>query len=401
MRLKRQITCFGLLLALLGSGPAIFGQEESDAAAAPTDDGSSKIPFALFVEMATGGSAADDLSTSLVTSVRNVSDSLLSLDDFAYAKAGIGWKLQHGKGDFRLTFHGYREDNYLFSADGYAGALDPRFVETQPRFNDNPLWWSVRIENGQMQSERTPPGWQGDLNSNEAFDIAEVEYPLGADLQMSKSVTDDLQNRTQFVDLMYGRTFGTRTFGARWWSGLRYFVYEGNVPVGAWLYMEEPGVGFTDGFFARLLQFSQQTKGWGPTGILEGNYKMADERIFFYLRGQIAFMMLNLDIDSGPFLTYVWDSANAVYVPVDARLQESRNKSTWQDMLEAGMRLELKNGVQLEIAYNITGLLDVVLLPTDLKIPANQLQVPFGSSALYNTQDIVLDGWRAGFAFQF
>jgi hypothetical protein len=149
------------------------------------------------------------------------------------------------------------------------------------------------------------------------------------------------------------------------------------------------------------MQLSQETKGFGPTGVLEADFKMFDERLEFYLQGQIAFMMLDLEMDSGPFLTYVTETTNLVTVPVDGYLRETRNKSTWQDAAEVGVRVHLKNGLQLEVAYNITGLLDVVLLPTDIQIPSNLLEAPQGSSALYNTQDYVLDGWRAGFAFQF
>jgi len=405
MRLKRQITCLGLLLALLGSGPVLFGQEEPAAAPAAADEDRNKRPFALYVEAATGGFAADRLSTDLATTSTHVSDGQLLLDDIAYAKAAIGWKLQHGKGDFRINFNGYREDNYLFSADGLAAVIDPATgTPAQTSVLDNLLWWSVDVQNGHLLSERTPPWWVAaldDANVNGAVDGNEVRYPLGADLRLSKDVTDDLQNRIQFVDLLFGRTFGGRTFNARWWGGMRYFTYEGNIPAAAWLGGGEPGAGFTDGFLVRLLQLSQETTGFGPTGILEADFKILDERLVFYLQGQIAFMMLNLEMDSGPFLTYVTDTTNLVTVPVDGYLRETRNKSTWQDAAEIGVRVHLKNGLQLEVAYNITGLLDVVLLPTDIQIPSNLLEASQGSFALYNTQDYVLDGWRAGFAFQF
>jgi hypothetical protein len=405
MRLKRQITSMGLLLALLGSGPAIFGQEDPAAAPAAADEGGDKRPFALYVEAATGGFSADTLSTDLATLSTHVSEGRLMFDDIAYAKAAVGWKLQHGRGDFRINFNGYREDNYLFSAYGLAAVLDPAAgTPAQTSVLDNLLWWTLQIENGHLESERTPPWWVAsldDANVNGAVDGSEVRYPLGADIQLSKDVADDLQNRIQFVDLLFGRTFGSRTFSARWWGGMRYFVYEGNIPAAAWLGGGEPGAGFTDGFLVRLMQLSQETKGFGPTGILEADFKMLDERLVFYLQGQIALMMLDLEMDSGPFLTYVTETTNLVTVPVDGYLRETRNKSTWQDAAEVGVRVHLKNGLQLEVAYNITGLLDVVLHPTEIQIPSNLLEAPQGSSALYNTQDFVLDGWRAGFAFQF
>jgi hypothetical protein len=405
MRLKRQITTLGLLLALLVSGPAIFGQEEPAVTPEPADEGGEKRPFALYVEAATGGFSTEDLNTSLATASTHLSDATLSIDDVAYARAAIGWKLQHGRGDFRLNFNGFREDNYLFSAEGRASVLDPAAgTPAQTSVLDPLLWWTVNIENGHMVTERTPPWWVAaldDANVNGAVDLEEVRYPLGVDLMAEKDVVDDLQNRTQFVDLLYGRTFGTRTWGARWWGGLRYFVYEGNIPVAAWLALSEPGAGFTDGSLIRLLQFSQKTSGWGPTGIMEADFKLFEERLVLYAQGQIAFMLLDLEMDSGPFVTYVTDTTNLVTVPVEGYLREVRAKSTWQNSIELGVRVHLKNGLQLEAAYNVTGLLDTVLLPTDIQIPTNLLEAPQGTSALYNTQDYILDGWRAGIAFQF
>jgi hypothetical protein len=142
----------------------------------------------------------------------------------------------------------------------------------------------------------------------------------------------------------------------------------------------------------------------GPTGILEADFNFFDQRLQLYLLGQVAFMMTSLSTDSGLFATLLSTStsgAGTVLVPVDGRLSESRDKSTWQNAAEVGARFKLKNGLQFELAYNATGLLDVILLPNQIQIPEKIVEAPQGSSGQYKSQDYVLDGWRFGVAFQF
>lgn len=411
MRLKRQFTCLSVLLALLIIGPGVLGQDEPTT----TGEDGKKLPFALYVEVASGLASARDLSTTTSTATSLVSNNWLSLDEWTYARAGVGWKLPYGKGDVRIVFNGFRENNYTFTALGReARAIDPNSADTDSdglgeepvsAFVSAPLaWWSVEIENGRMVTERTPPFWDAvvdDANVNEAVDPGEERYLLGTDLEFSRAITDDLQNHTQFIDLLYGRSFGTRRFGARWWGGLRYFAYDGNLPAGAWLGGSEAGEGFTDGSLIPLLNFAQQTSGLGATGILEMDFKFFEERFVMYLQGQIAFMLMSLEMDTGPFWVVVIDQESSIPTPAQSRLIESRNKTTWQNAAEAGVRFSLKNGLRFEAAYSRIGLLDILLMPTDLQIPSNPQTAWQGTAALYNTKDHVFDSWRVGIAYQF
>jgi hypothetical protein len=70
-------------------------------------------------------------------------------------------------------------------------------------------------------------------------------------------------------------------------------------------------------------------------------------------------------------------------------------------MGEFGVRYKLTNGVTFEAAYNISGFLDVVLAPPQIQIPTSPIEAPQGTSAIYNTQDIVTDGATFGVSFQF
>jgi hypothetical protein len=69
--------------------------------------------------------------------------------------------------------------------------------------------------------------------------------------------------------------------------------------------------------------------------------------------------------------------------------------------LDAGARFNLKMGLTLELAYFKSGFLDAVLTPTEVRIPQSAQELAQGSSAIYASQDLVLDGWRASVSFQF
>ena len=71
------------------------------------------------------------------------------------------------------------------------------------------------------------------------MDAEEVRYPTDEECEadpslgcrdIQKNVSDNLQNRFQNWDLLYGRVWGTRKFEGRWFAGLRYMTYEGNLP---------------------------------------------------------------------------------------------------------------------------------------------------------------------------
>jgi len=411
MRLNGLLAVSALLLALLALGTSATAQDEPVAPAEPTggeeeQQQEEKLPFGLYVEAATGVVTADDIDSSLTTLSTHKSYNSLSLEDQVHARAALGWRLPHGRGDFRIRFDGFKEDGYTFSAHGVQASLDQTLDLANPVLG-NLDWWTVEAADGVVHAVRTPPVWDpfaDDANANEAVEPEEVRYPY-VDMDFTSTIASDLQNRAQAVDMLYGRSFGQGRYTARWWAGMRYFTYEGNIPSAAWLLTTPKGEGYTANVLLPLLNFYTKADGFGPTGSMEIDFNFFDDRLALYLQGQFAFMLLDLSVDSGPFSTLVEDqppSSEIRYViPIDARLTATRNKSTWQDALEAGVRFKMRNGLQLELAYHITGFLDVVLLPIRISIPENVQESRQGTSALYKTQDYVLEGWRAGIAFQF
>jgi hypothetical protein len=231
-------------------------------------------------------------------------------------------------------------------------------------------------------------------------DPEEADF-LPADIVVERPFADNLQTRAQHYDFLYGNNWGPPRFRGRWWAGLRYFQYDGSVMVPVWLSTTTIGYGFTDGAFLHLVNFSQDTSGGGPTAALEAQFRFFRERLSLYAVGQAAFVVLSLDVDTGPFFTIAEDSDTGQSFPTSARLDENVSKSTWQNSLEGGVRYLFDSGLELELAYNVTGYLDAVLLPTSVRIPANTAEAQFGTSAIYRTQDLVYDAWRAGISFQF
>jgi hypothetical protein len=408
MRLNAVLAGTGLLLALLAPGTSAIAQDE--AASASEEPGSeetkSKTPFGLYVEAAAGQATAREIDASITTLTTHRAYSYLNLEDQAYARAALGWRLPHGKGDFRIRFDGFKEDGYTFSSSGVQAALD-QSLDVPNAVTGNLDWWALEVVDGAVHAVRTPPVWDplvDDANANGSVEPEEVRYPY-VDLDFNSNIASDLQNRAQAIDLMYGRKFGSGRYSARWWAGFRYFVYEGNIKSAAWLQTTPTGEGYTDNALLPLLNFHNESSGWGPMGSMEVDFNFFDDRLALYLQGEFAFMMMDLSVESGPFATlvvYQPQGSNVRYViPIDADLAATRNKSTWQDAAEAGVRLKLRNGLQLELAYRVTGYLDVIIMPSDISIPENREEAAQGSSALYRTQDYVLEGWRAGIAFQF
>lgn len=396
-----------LLVLVSGTVPGPAAQEsdpaapETAAATQETEDTSEKkLPFALYVEAGVGVVSADDLEPSITTENGGESRNLLTLEDMDYYRAALGWKMPDGKGDFRVTFNGYKENGYRFVGEGFQKAVTP----SAPVGPGCCRYWLVIAEDGNLSSSRFSSFWElatDDANGNEIADIEEITTVL--DYENSRTITDNLQNRVQSVDLVYGRTWGKRRYTARWWGGLRYFEYKGNIPAAAWLKSTGvPGNGYTEGFLLKLINFAQDTSGAGPTGAVEADFNFFEDRLTLFLGGQFAFILSELDTDSGDFFTLAQTlTPPFLNIPVPARLQETRNKSTWHNTGEAGVRVKLKNGLQFEAAYFISGFLDAVLLPTAIQIPANETELGLEPSAIYKTQDLVFDGWRSGLSFQF
>jgi hypothetical protein len=387
----------------MGSGTHALAQDDAAAPAGEPDTEEKEKHFGLYVEAAGGLQTADDLATGIRTLSTHTAESYISLEDMQYVRAAVGWQLQHGKGDFRLRFDGWKEDGYKFVSNGRQASLDPSLDLTTTPVLANLDWWSLTIEDGRLEGSRTPPQWDpvlDDANFNEAVDPEEARYDV-TDLIVDKAVAKDLQNRAQTIDLLYGRTFGRPRYSARWWAGMRYFKYEGNLTASAWLLSTPNGAGFTEDSLLPLINFRNESSGLGPTGAMEADFNFFDQRLQLYLYGQVAFMYLDISTDSGLFTTLAEVQGETYFLPAEAQLTDQRDKSTWQNAGEVGARWRFRSGLQIELAYNMTGLLDVILLPNQIRIPANSTEAPQGTSALYKTQDIVLSGWRAGFSFQF
>jgi hypothetical protein len=412
-----------LTLAIAGAafGPAILAQEPPPAptpspAPTPEEPETPETPppaevkpieepkprhFGLFVAVGAGTGEAREFNTSIETFVTDRSISSLSLDEHDHVRAAIGWQLAEGKGDFRVAFTGFKETGYQFDASGEqtrvfntaGGALERAAVPIR--------WWHVSIDGGTLRSERAVPTWEPalDANGNGAADPDEVVY-LPADISFTRSVPDTLQNQIQSVDLLYGREFGGRRYSSHWWAGFRYSEYTGNIPAGGWFNTDSPGQGFTDGSFIRLLNLYQETKGWGPTGAWEVDFNFFNKGLVLYLRSQAVLSFNSLEADSGPFFTIVKDPFESTPQTAAARLNAKRDKSTWQNSGEFGVRVGFRNGLQLEAGYFINGYLDAVLMPSRITIP-NLQQAHRGVSALYNSHDYIVDGWQANVAFQF
>ncbi|MCP3981662.1 MAG: hypothetical protein GY716_20370 [bacterium] len=422
MKLKGISAVLCLLSLLFGSSFA-FAQEETDEepAAAPDstqEDGEKKKKkWALYAMTGGGSVTADEINTSIDTSGSGFSNNLLDLEDQFHMRAGVGWQLADGKGDIRLIFNGYKEDGYVFDAVGLLAEIPG----VPPQKVADPMpWFNIHAETGHFRLERTTPHWApaifdesqdppvlidpgNDTNLDGQAQVNELDPLLTVvDLTIERSINDDLQNRAQTYDVVYGRTWGKRRFSGRWWGGVRYFEYAGNLPAAAWVGTSggTPGTGYTDGTALRLLTLRQDTTGFGPTGTLEANWGFFDQRLSLYLQGQAAFMLLDLELDTGAFVTTVEDT-NGTVVPVQGRLIDHRNKSAWQDRFEAGARLTLKSGVEIEVGYSITGFLDALLIPTSIRVPQVPNEASAGTSALFNTRDYILDGFHATVGYQF
>ena len=132
--------------------------------------------------------------------------------------------------------------------------------------------------------------------------------------------------------MVYGRAFGNRRFSSHWWAGLRYFAYEGQMPSTAWLSLVlDPGTGFTDGGLFPILNLSQKSNGWGPTGSWEVDFNFFDKGLVLFFVAQASFTINSLELDSGPFSQYGLNGAL-----LEDRIVKSLDKSQWQNGFEVG-----------------------------------------------------------------
>jgi hypothetical protein len=231
------------------------------------------------------------------------------------------------------------------------------------------------------------------IASPDELRCGEIIYDLTIppDREVMSTMPDTLDNRINTYDVVYGREFGGRRYSSRWWGGLRYFEYEGQLLAGAWLSLS-PSRFYTDGSFLRLLRISQETTGFGPVGSWEAHFNFFDKGVQFFIRGEAAFTFNSMEMDSGPFFQVIDESLGTL---LQDRLVKDLDKSTWQNRGEGGVRINLKNGLQFEMAYSIAGYLDFVIMPDLL-----QLGVTNEDPQTF-TQDIVVTSTHFGVGFQF
>jgi len=391
---------------------AADGTPDETPVAAAADTTSSGVPFGLYVEFAGGVGGADPIEMNIFSEA----DIAAGLGDFEvkdtiYGRAAVGWKFPNAKGSVRLVFQGHKEDGYNFRTQGSLSVVTSPGpdLDVDPDSGLAP-WWFVSVKNGQLTSTRLTPFWDETLNDTDGdllpdsgpcsavdamgmMSCGELQYDTTAPAQViTGNYPDDLQNRINTYDLVYGREFGGRKINSHWFAGLRYFQYEGQLLGGAWLAFGAPvGEGFTDGGFLRLLRISQETTGAGPVGSWEVRYNTLQQALQLFAKAEVAFTLNDLSIDTDPFFQVDVEQG----VLIEDRLQKSIEKSTWQNKLELGARLHFKNGLHVEVAYGLTGYLDFVLVP-DLV----QLQVT-NPRPQTNSQDIVIDTLHFGAGFQF
>jgi hypothetical protein len=247
---------------------------------------------------------------------------------------------------------------------------------------------------------RNPSTWI-DANGDSVFDPSEV-VTGATDLSFSSATTDTLKNVTQTWDLLYQREWGGRRFRGAWSAGVRAFLYEGTIPMAAWLGLDAalPGTQFTDGTVIRLVPLAQESKGWGPTGSGEAQYNFARGRVVVYLQARAAFLLQDMEVDSGTFVTYADDpSVGTILAP--ARLTQSLDKSVWQLTGELGGRIRVLPGTHLLLSYAYRSYMDAMLLPVEIQIPRSDAQADNGTIGLFKSHDIKIASYHAGLSFQF
>jgi hypothetical protein len=270
-------------------------------------------------------------------------------------------------------------------------------------------WWFIDVGGGSLNATRLRPMWNAATDDDDGdgapdfgscsdlpggmFRCGEITYdPSSPTRVVNATFQENLQNRIVTYDAVYGREFGGRRYSSRWWGGLRYSRYDGQVLGGAWLNLDSPGEGYTDGSLLRLLTLTQETRGLGPVGSWEAQFNFLDRGIQLFLRGEAAFTFNSMKLDSGPYFQIVNQQEGTT---LNDRLYKELDKSTWQNRGEVGARLYLKNGLEIEVAYGIAGYLDFLLLPDLLQLKVENVDPQT------NTQDIVVQSFHVGAGFQF
>lgn len=381
--------------------------ETPPPAPATTSDESTKPSFwgdhlALYIEGGGGMGSADRLDSSVETEAAHQATSGTDLTDVLSARVAVGWKLPLDRGSFRIVLTANSEDSYDFHGVG----LNRAVVGTSVQPSGLQPWWDVSISNGTLTSTQTPPTWT-DADGDNFPDQDEIRYVPGSSPPSAiRTVPDNAQNRVQSWDFLFLRDFGGKTWSGNYSCGIRHLVYDGNIPAAAWLNVSDASNaagGFTDGTNLRLLALNQETTGTGPTGSLGLQWHLFRNRLVFFAEARFAFLLQDMEVDSGNFFTAVTlDREQPQFTQtIPARLNQKVSKSTWNFGGAFGARFRVVDAFHVDLTMDRTAYQDSVLLPFAITIPSNAQQAPFGTVALYRTQDLIVDSIRVTLGFQF
>ena len=358
MKSKGWVRVGSLVVALALLTPVAAQEPSEESADAAGDKPGFWSRFALFIETMVGSASADDISANIETTDVQISRNSIEFEELDHARLEIGWTLPEGKGAFSVVFTGFKETDYVFTGQGLRSAVADPTGFPFPSTRQAPelvKWWDIQIQNGQLASQSQQPTWIPacapgmttgcDVNNDGFVDLDEIEF-LPSGFGTTRDVTDTLENQTQTVDVLFLRDFGGRRYSARWGVGVRYFTYEGNMPVAAWLrtnFGSSSGThggyqGYTDGAALRLINFSQETTAVGPSGLGEFHLNWLRERVVTYFLVRAAFVIQDAETGSDVFFTFVENSTTGNLVPVEARLFQERDKDVWHSGGEAGVR---------------------------------------------------------------
>lgn len=415
----RRFLWAGCCVLAIAAGSNVGAQSSGEAAATPSSPTEEqKIPwwggrFALYLETAVGGAGTSDVDTSLETSVQRVTYSTFDPGDRSFGRVVVGWQLPLNRGTFLLRFSGYKEDGgWELTGTGASASVSGTSTPAE-----TPLpWWTIDMREGLLVATRNAPLWSSaqDADGDSKPDFDEVTYG-GVDQTTSIAAPTTMQQRARTYDLAFQREFAdkgpTDHWTGRWSGGLRHFQLEGAVPVPGWLghssgeagILGDPGL-FSEGALLRPLLVNQDTSGIGPAGTLELQFQFLRRRATAYAQGRAAFLIQKLSADSGLVYTLTrrkLDGGPDAFYPTPLLLQHDVDKTSWQVGAEIGLRFRLLPGLTAALEYHRESQQDVLLLPDRLNIPADIEAAPFGSDAIFTTQDIDYDGWSAGLSFQF
>lgn len=363
--------------------------------------------FALYLEVRGGATSFEDVENPVKITQEQNSNNVVGFGDGSNGQFTIGWTLPRDRGQYLFTFTGIADGEYTLDATGNQRSYNsppgaPPDVVSQPL-----PWWHIHVENGVLHTTQTPPFWDplvNDTNGSGHPDPEEMVYPTTT-FDNTKAVASHLNNRIATYDLYYRREFGGVRYRARWTAGLRYLTLDGTLPTPTWLnaLIGVNGRGYSDGFLTQYLLVSQETRGWGPSGSGEVDFNFARKRFQIYLAAQVSFILENLKSDSGPFtyLATVTGGTGSDVFPGQGEITRDLEKTAWNTMFEAGVRVRILEGFHAYLAVNRTGYLDSLLVPSVLSVPQNDTQVDQGVSAVYTTRDVIVSNFSLGLTFQF